>query len=240
MSIAAPPTRRAPTRSGAPRRLSPSSRPTLTALSPSRAGRAARDQRLFCPVHRPVAAMHAAQLAGPADARQPRPHDERSRAAQERQLAIRKPSGARSSGNWRRTIAARNIAPPPRPPARPASSTRCSAATSSARAATARHPAPSARCACAPATAFISRSRTRRCRTASPTTSAPASGCAPRPKPRSTAYRNPGEDMNQAVSSPAASPTPSCRTRSGTARSHAGLLLPPAGPELGRRAQERR
>ena len=44
-----------------------------------------RRRRDFSRCSRPVAAMRADHFADPADARQPRPHDERSRAAQERQ-----------------------------------------------------------------------------------------------------------------------------------------------------------
>ena len=70
----------------------------------------------------------------------------------------------------------------------------------SIRAATARRPAPSAPSAYAPATAIISRFRTRRCRAVSPTTRTPVNGSAPAREAALYTYRNPGEDINQAVS----------------------------------------
>ena len=50
------------------------------------------------------------------------------------------------------------------------------------------------------------------------TTSRPASACARRPRSLLYSHRNPGEDMNQAVSITAASSTRRCRTPSSTAR----------------------
>ena len=63
-----------------------------------------------------------------------------------------------------------------------------------------RNPAPSAPSACAPATAPISRSRSPPIRRASRTTRKPARRCARPTEATLFAYRNPGEDINQAVS----------------------------------------
>ena len=60
--------------------------------------------------------------------------------------------------------------------------------------------APTAPSASAAATAPIFRSRSPPCRPVSPMTRRPARRCARRPTPSLYAYRNPGEDINQAVS----------------------------------------
>ena len=51
-----------------------------------------RRRGIFCAVLGAVAAMRADHFADPADARQPRPHDERSRTAQERQQRSGRPA----------------------------------------------------------------------------------------------------------------------------------------------------
>ena len=77
------------------------------AASRSRPPRDARQtarlrERIFLALHRPGAGMPAAQRADPAAARQPRSHDERSRAAQERQQLR---SGRPAAGVAQRTRA---------------------------------------------------------------------------------------------------------------------------------------
>src|ERR1051326_4142959 len=70
-------------------------------------------------VLRPVAAMRAAEYADPADARQPRPHDQRSRAAQERQQRppVAAPGGGRPAGaeQLRRAVSRDGACAPPGP-----------------------------------------------------------------------------------------------------------------------------
>ena len=142
-----------------------------------------------------------------------------------------------SSGSWRRVIAGRNTAPRRRPPVPPASSTPCSAATSSIRAATARRPAPSARSACARATAIISRFPIRRCRAGSPTMRAPVSANARRPRPNSNLSQSrrghrPGRVTRRPVLFGFADRLPIPQ------RIQRGLLMPAAGPKLGGCAQK--
>ena len=163
--------------------------------------------------------MRAAQFADPPDARQSRPHDERSRAAQERQrhdstASARALIGQLAQNNcgaqYTRGRSRRRPAGLLRGAAR-------AAARSSTPAATARRPAPIAPSACAPATAFISRFPIRRCRAGSRTTRKPASGCARRRRPRSTPITIRAKRSNRRSRS-TAHPTRRCPTHSAIAR----------------------
>ena len=128
-STAAPPIPPAPTRSGATKTPIAKQQADLDRILAQAKRRGCEGGGFFALFTGQVAAMRAAQRADPADARQSRPHDERSRTySRAAATTIRTDSGARSSGNWRKTIAARNIARQPRRRDRAAFSTRCSAA----------------------------------------------------------------------------------------------------------------
>ena len=177
-----------------------------------------RRRRIFRAVLGAVAAMRADHVADPADARQSRPHDERSASSSKRQLRSGRPAprADRTIGaeQLRRAIYRRSQFA-----GRPARLFR--------RAVRRRHdPQPERRrradrapitpSACAPATAIISRSRIRRCRAILPTTQRACQRVCPAAEVALYTYRNPGETWIRRYR-PTASSIPRCRTPSAIA-----------------------